>query len=321
MPEGESKYLMNMTDGAINKKWLREEINYDISDEKVDKLKGSARDLMLEYSLKGLKAYPNSKLNTPDLGLGIVEVDYDKMYDVWHYARESEKKEGKKPEITLLDVQNSFKINEITGTLRANPLKHKPEDHGVKKAAQYKSNYDADRIAILICQDKKAGRLDEKLNIASNNGLRLSLRSQEGTIWAELLANLFGGGGHGDASGGRVDLPGITLDSKLAVKINGEIERDPATVLKKLKNNHEIMNNNNLTNAEKQAKVSKIELTMDSNGRICSELIADLVKEIRSTQPKENNDKSSNKHKKNLSFSGNKVISIKEFIPKIFAKK
>ncbi|OGI17885.1 MAG: hypothetical protein A2287_09820 [Candidatus Melainabacteria bacterium RIFOXYA12_FULL_32_12] len=320
MPEGESKYLMNMTDGVINKKWLREEINYDISDGKVDKLKGSARDLMLEYSLKGLKVYPDSKLNTPDLGLGIVEVDYDKMYDVWHYAREAEKQEGKKPEINFLDVQNSFKINEITGTLRANPLKHKPEDHGVKKAAQYESDYDADRIAILICQDKKAGRLDEKLNIASNNGLRLSLRSQEGTIWAELLANLFGGGGHGDASGGRVDLPGINLDSKLAVKINGEIERDPATVLKKLKNNHEIMNNVKLTNAEKQAKVSKIELTMDSNGRTCSELIADLVKEIRSTQPKENNDKSSNKHKKNLSFSGNKVISIKEFIPKIFAK-
>ncbi|EKE04610.1 MAG: hypothetical protein ACD_20C00041G0001 [uncultured bacterium] len=326
MPEGESKFLMDMTQGGITKKWLREEINYDISDEKLRDLGDSARDLMLKRSLEGKNIYS-------DLSLGIVEVDYDKMYEILHYAREAEKQEGKKPETTLLDVQNSFKYSEVIGTLRGNPRYNKkdsdsktkePESTGDKAKEDYVGSYDDDRIAILICQDKKAGRLDEKLNIADQNGLRLSFRSQEGTIWAELLANLFHGGGHGGASGGRVDLPGVTLDSKLAVKINDKIENDPAVILEQLKKNHEIMNNSRLTDDQKQAKTSKFEMIIDEQkGKVCSDLIADIVKVIRATQPASRTNNASNGKNNVVPFrdmKNNKVVTSFKDIGKLFNK-
>ena len=296
-PEGMTKWLIGLTDGIkdrIDKKWLREEISYDLNDNKIPELPLSARETMLDYSIKGKLIPEDSKLGV--LGLGIVQVDYDKMFGVWDLARKSEKSQpGGKAETTFLDVQNGFKYGEVMNILRANPEKHgasviNPRASAIERAAMedYTSNYDADRIAILICQDKKAGCIDEKLNIAEQNGLRLSLRSQEGSIHAELLAQLFGGGGHGGASGGRLDLPGVGLDTKLAVEIDGVKSSNPKQVLAQLKANHEIQNDNSKTDEQKTAECKKVKVVLDEElGNTCSDLITELVVEMRKAAKEE----------------------------------
>lgn len=268
MPEGLSKWLMGLSE-KVNKKWLREEITYDIPDEKIPELDKTSRDIMVGYAESGQKI-------SPELSLGVMEVDYDQMFDVWKSARKSDKLLNKKDKTEFLDIQNAFKYSDEMGRLKSDPNK-RPVD---KK--DYQGEYDNDRIAILICQDKKAGELDEKFNIATQNGLRLSLRSSGCSDHAELISNLFGGGGHGGASGGRVDLPGVEIDSKLAVKINGKVVSDPKAIYKTLRHNVDVRNDNNLSDAEKLAQSDVIELQIDDSGRTCTELIQAVTGEIRS---------------------------------------
>lgn len=282
-PEGLSKQLMSTTNDSINKKWLREEISYDISDDKVDRIGTSARDKMLGYANAGEKV-------DKDLSLGIVQVNYDQMEDVWLTDRLNHDSES-----TLLDVQNAFKYSEVMGTLRSNPEKqangksHGPENK-TSEANDYKGKYDNDRIAVLICQDNKAGELDEKYDIAKQNSLRLSLRSQEGTTHAELLASLFAGGGHGGAAGAAVVLPGVDVNTKLGVQINGKIETNPDRIYKTLTSNYDVMHNDSLTDDQKQEKCDNISIVKDENGKPCADIIKDMVKEIRVNQPKKEND-------------------------------
>jgi nanoRNase/pAp phosphatase (c-di-AMP/oligoRNAs hydrolase) len=295
LPEGMSKWLMNLTDGlkdAIDKKWLREEITWDISSDKVPELNQSAHEIMLKHAING-------KEIKEDLSLGIIEIDYDKMTEVWDAQLAADK------DTTLLDIQNAYKYSEAMGVLRSDPAlsgqgpgKPGSEDDGTltgtetteelrqKAKANYQGAYDNDRIAILIAQDKKAGELDEKLQLADQNGLRLSLRSVEGSIHAEMLASLFGGGGHGGAAGGRVDLPGVTLQTPLAVSVNGQIERDFSKVLADLHNNYKVMHNTKLTTEQRQQMVKEIKVVEDKSGVPCKELIANVVTEIRKNQPK-----------------------------------
>ena len=246
---------------------------------------------MLDYSIKGKVIAEDSKLGV--LGLGIVQVDYDQMFDVWDLARKSEKANKGKAETTFLDVQNGFKYGNVMNILRADPTKHPAERPNPKLSKieqeamkDYKSNFDSNRIAILICQDKKAGFLDEKLNIASQNGLRLSLRSQEGTLHSELLANLFNGGGHGGASGGRVDLPGVTLTTPLGVEIDGKKAENPSAVLAQLQENHEIMNNNDIPEDQRASKCKKVKVVLDDQGKCCADLLQDLTVAIRKDEQK-----------------------------------
>lgn len=274
-PEGMSKWLMDLT-RTINKKWLREEISWDISDEARDNLTDSAREKMLKASLAGKTIYK-------DLSLGLVEVSYDKMTDIWEAQLQQE------PDSTFLDIQNAFKYSEVMGTLRADPEKvyksnsSKESDPNTPKTTRelakedYKGDYDHDRIAVFICQDKKAGELDEKLEVATQNGLRLSLRSNEGTTHAEILASLFGGGGHGGASGGRIDLPGIEIDSPLAVKIDGKIERNYAAILQALQDNYDITNKKDGGTKKRH----QTEVVIDQNGVPCRELIKNIVTNIK----------------------------------------
>ncbi|MEI8390182.1 MAG: hypothetical protein WCG23_09910 [bacterium] len=283
MPEGVSKWLMGLTSGLtgnINKKWLRE-VAYDLEDRKIPKLPLTARETMLNYSMKG-------KILNEDLSLGVVQVDYDQMFDVWNLARKSEILNKGKAKTTFLDVQNAFKGGNVMNILRSDPTKHqdKKPHHGMtetEKAAQedYEGAYDQHRIAVLICQDKKAGCIDEKLDIAEQNALRLSFRSKDGTIHAELLANLFGGGGHGGASGGRVALPNVTPATPLGVEIDGKKATSPKEIFNQLNENYKIMNNESLSDEAKQEKLKKVEVVLDKNGKTCAELIKDVVVEIR----------------------------------------
>lgn len=292
LPEGQSKWLMDLTGGAIDKKWLREEITWDISDEKVPELNESAREVMLKHAIGGKKV-------DEDLSLGIIQVDYDQMCEVWDAQLNADK------DTTLLDIQNAYKYSEAMGVLRSDPalsgdntakqdqkdgfddIQDPAERLRAEAKQNYEGAYDTDRIAILIAQDKKAGELDEKLNLAEGNGLRLSLRSVEGSIHAELLASLFGGGGHGGAAGGRVDLPGVQLDTPLVVKIDGKIENNYAKVLEALKRNYDIMHNTKIPALERRAQCQKVDVDKDSSGVPCADLIKNIVTEIRRDQPKD----------------------------------
>ncbi len=316
MPEGLSKWLMGLTNGIkgkIDKKWFRENISYDLDDSKIPNLPMTARETMLLYSVKGKTIVRDKKLG--NLGLGIVQVSYEDMFDVWTQARKAEAHTGRKPETTFLDVQNGFKYGNVMNILRSDPSKHNSNDKKllkkmtpVEKLAQqdYISIYDDDRIAVLICQDKKAGCLDEKLNIAGQNGLRLSFRSDEGTIHAELLAQLFGGGGHGGAAGARIDLPGVGFKTPLGVEINGKIETNPQKILNQLEENYKIRNHKHLSEEDKQKLTKTINIAENKYGKPCAELIQDIVTEIRKKE------KTGNKENNVLSFSGKKETGINQ---------
>jgi len=226
----------------------------------------------------------------PELGLGVIEVNYDQMYDVFNRSLKQD------PDITLLDVQNGFKYCEVMGALKSdpseNPQRITPENAPGSLTAMagetYEGPYDHDRIAILIIQDKKENYITENSDIAKQNGLRLSFRSSDMSNHAELLANLFAGGGHGGASGGRVDLPGVTVDTPLVVKVDGEVVDDMASVYADLKNNNKIMNDNSIPAAKRAGRCKKIEVALaedGENGRTATEIITDVVAEIRKSQP------------------------------------
>ena len=292
-PEGMSTWLTNQlskTDKSVDKKWLRENIAYDVPDRALSGTsvngKASPRDKMLNYAVEGRKM-------SPELGLGIIEVDYDQMYDVFNSSLQQD------PDITLLDVQNGFKYSEALGALKSDPSEvsqklapgQKPSTLTEKATQTYTGPYDADRIAILVIQDKKENFITENSDVAKMNGLRLSFRSSAMSNHAELLANLFGGGGHGGASGGRVDLPGVEIDTPLVVKINGKVEEDTAKVYEELTRNYNIMKDNNIPADQRAGKCKKIEIALAEDGqkgRTTSEIIKDVVKEIRKGQPATN---------------------------------
>lgn len=259
-PEGVAKWLMQLTEASqgnrIDKKWLRENVTYGVSDK--------AHELMSDFATTGTKDYPN-------VGFGVIQVDYNQMNAVWQTAMEQD------GAVNLLDVQNEFKYSENMGQLKGDPRARGNQG----KAA---GPYDADKIAVLICQDKKKGELDEKLEVAQDNGLRLSLRSGNGTEHAELLASLFGGGGHGAASGARIDLPGIELNTPLAIQINGQVSNDPAAALKILRANMAVNHNSQLTDDQKKQMTTPISVVENAAGKPAADLLADLVGAIRQEQ-------------------------------------
>ena len=289
-PEGMSTWLTNQlskTDKSVDKKWLRENIAYDVPDKALSSNsvdgKLSPRDKMLTYALEGRKM-------EPELGLGIIEVDYDQMYDVFDESLKQD------PEITLLDIQNGFKYSEVMGALKADPSEtsqrlapgQKASSLSERATQTYTGPYDADRIGILVIQDKKENFITENSDVAKMNGLRLSFRSSATSNHAELLANLFGGGGHGGASGGRVDLPGVEVNTPLVVKVDGKVVDDTASVYADLTKNYEIMKDNSIPAEKRAGMCKKIEIALaedGQHGRTTSQIITDVVKEIRKNQP------------------------------------
>jgi hypothetical protein len=152
-----------------------------------------------------------------------------------------------------------------------------------------------DNIAVLICQDRKQGELDEKLEIASQNSLRFSFRSAEGTSHAALLASLFNGGGHGAAAGGHLSFPGVELDSKLAVNIQGQRETDPKKIYQTLRQNEAVLRDSKILDAQKSRHLIPIQVVMDPTGKTCADLIQDIVQEIRAEQTRTSTTKDAKK--------------------------
>ncbi|MBQ6516394.1 hypothetical protein IJI31_04370 [bacterium] len=285
-PEGMSKWFVNKFDknSGVDKKWLRENITYDIPDANFSKKfseydEDSPRELMLQYALDGREMYPN-------LGLGIINIDYDQMYDVFNKSLKQDS------DITLLDVQNGFKYSEVMGSLKSNPKDSAQIACGSNSLSSiaeqtYTSKYDEDRIAVLVIQDRKKGLMTENSEVASQNGLRLSFRSSNTSDHAELLASLFGGGGHGGASGARVDLPNVDLDTPLVVKIDGKIENDAEKIYQTIRKNYNIMHDSSININKKAGMCSKVKVDLAPywyEGRTVSQLIQDVTQEIRTKE-------------------------------------
>ncbi len=263
MPEGIAKWLINKLGSTIDKKWLRENIVYDISDTKTNEIEESAREKMVNCSVKNC-------ITDDKLGLGIISVSYNEMYDVWEKSKEFDNN------VTLNDVQNAFKYSEVMGALRdGNKSKN--------KLMQYNPKY-PDNIAVLIIQNKEKGKIDEKGLPAKENSIRFSFRSSEGTIHADLLASLFGGGGHGAAAGAKLDLDDINVNSKIDVCIDGKIEKDTQKIYQTLIQNYKIKHDKKLTDTEKEKLSHKINILKANDGYGIQELISNIVFEIRTSE-------------------------------------
>lgn len=286
-PEGNSKWLINELNAnqtqQVDKKWLRDNIVFDVPDKApiADGTEGklSPRDKMLQYAIDG-------KAEFPEIGLGVVSVSYDQMTDIWNKSLKHDS------EFTLLDVQNGFKYSEVMSALKADPTKvndqRNPRDSQLQAEAKrmYQSPYNADKIAIMAIQDKKAGYVTENSEVASMNGIRLSFRSAECSDHAELLASIFDGGGHGGASGGRLDLPGIEIDSRLAVMIDGKPAQDAKQIYETARRNLDILHSKTLSPEEQRAQMTSMKVVIDEkNGQELPQLLASIVEEIRATQP------------------------------------
>ncbi len=264
LPEGLSKWLVSKMDGQVDKKWIRENIVYDISDKKSAIENLSSREKMLKHSMDSHKVYP-------DTGLGFVSISYDQLYDIWESALEYDE------QVTLLDIQNSLKYSEVMNTLRES-IELNKKSSGIKIE---ETKYEDDKIAILMIQDKEKGKIDENSQLAPRNGIRMSFRSQEGTNYAEMLATLFNGGGHGGAAGGRIDLDGVTVNSKIAISIDGKPENNPTKIYNALKQNFDIKEDNSLSSAEKSKLTHKFAPVLDENGIKIQDLINGVVTQIR----------------------------------------
>ena len=284
-PEGMSKWFVDKFDknSGVDKKWLRENITYDIPDstfsKKSEYVEDSPRELMLQHALDGREMFPT-------LGLGIINIDYDQMYDVFNKSLKQDS------DITLLDVQNGFKYSEVMNSLKSNPqdsaqlARTSGSLSGVAEQT-YTSKYDEDRIAVLVIQDRKKGLMTENSEVASQNGLRLSFRSSNTSDHAELLASLFGGGGHGGASGARIDLPNIELDTPLVVKINGKVENDAEKIYQAIRKNYNIMHDSSINVNKRAGMCSKVKVDLadyGQEGRTVSQLIQDVTQEIRTKE-------------------------------------
>ena len=262
LPEGLAKWLIQKVNGLIDKKWLRENIVYDMADTNTVEI--SPRQKMIDYALKSQKVYP-------DAGLGIINISYDEMYDIWDSQRMFDRN------ATFIDVQNALKYSEVMGGLREAPLKHRTQSD----IEPYESVYQDDKIAVLLIQDKMAGRIDEKMKISERNGIRMSFRSQDGTIYSEMLASLFNGGGHGSAAGARIDIDGVTLQSPLAIKVDGKPVYNEVELYAALKENYEAMSNKELSDDEKAILMHKFETVIDENGKPVQELLQGVVTQMR----------------------------------------
>ncbi len=271
-PEGLSKWLFKLTNDKINKKWMREELTYDVNDDMIKELKYSARDKMVEYSEKNKHEYE-------DIGLGIVKASFDEMQEILSLAHVHE------PETNLLDVQNSFKFSEVMSEFR--DTKNQTKRSTIDKIQKEESGlFDKDKIAVFICQSEKAGTLNTEGKKSIQDALRFSFRSQEGTDHAEILANLFNGGGHGAASGGHIKGNNVTLDSKFTIKINGEKVTDFSKIYDELIKNHTTKHNEKISSEERNLLTAKIELVQDENGITSQDIIENVVKQIRNHQSK-----------------------------------
>lgn len=276
-PEGMSNYLMDKLNGDINKKWMRENLYYELPNKPLTNNLGP-KDAVLKMALRGREMYP-------EIGLGIMKVRYDVMENILNEAKKQDK------DVTMTDVYNSFKNSEVNAALKADPKftrsNPNPVTDAEKAAETYRSPYDSDRVAVFMAQNQKQGTLNKFSQIADKNMISFSFRSGGKTNAAQVLATVFGGGGHAAAAGANISMKDLNFDSKLTVKVDGQVTNDAKVIYDAANNNVNVSNNNKINFKDKSRMMKKIEIEMsqDGTGRTCSELIRDVLTEIRKATP------------------------------------
>lgn len=79
----------------------------------------------------------------------------------------------------------------------------------------------------------------------------------------------------------------LNFNSKLVVKVDGQVANDAKIIYDAANNNVNVSNNNKINFKDKSRMMKKIEIDMsqDGTGRTCSELIKDVLTEIRKANP------------------------------------
>lgn len=275
-PEGMSKYLIDKLDGDIDKKWMRENLFYELPNNPITNNLGP-KDAVLKMALRGREMYP-------EIGLGMMHVSYAVMDNILQEAKKQDKN------VQMTDVYNSFKNSEVMSALKANPTFSKPNPTPVsdseKAAETYRSQYDKDRVAVFMAQNQVEGSINKFSQIADKNMISFSFRSGGETNAAQVLATVFGGGGHAAAAGANISMKGLDFKSKLTVKVDGKVA-SAKEIYEAANNNVNVSNNNKIPFREKAKMMKKIDIEMskDGNGRTCSEIIKDVLTEMRAAQP------------------------------------
>lgn len=273
-PEGMTQWLINeletQSGGGVDKKWMREKITFEIPNQPLVRPNGTIgigpRDKVVGYALKGREMYP-------EIGLGIQKINYNQMNDVLFNAQKQDST------ITMNDVYNEFKNCEVISALKNSSKfapKPDPNDKSFSAIASqtYESQFDDQRIAVFMAENEKQGYLNKFNEIADKSTISFSFRSAAGTNDAQLLATLFGGGGHGAAAGGNLSMKDLTFDTKLKVKINDKIVDDAKSIYDATSKN------------VKNPSANKIQIvkSQDETGRTCSELIQAVTEQIRANK-------------------------------------
>ena len=275
-PEGMSNYLIDQLDGDIDKKWMRENLFYELPNNPITNNLGP-KDAVLKMALRGREMYPA-------IGLGVMKVSYAVMDNILQEAKKQDKN------VQMTDVYNAFKNSEVVSALKANPMFTKANPNPVtdaeKAAETYRSPYDKDRVAVFMAQNQVEGSINKFSQIADKNMISFSFRSGGQSNAAQVLATVFGGGGHAAAAGANISMKGLDFKSKLIVKVDGKVA-DAKTIYDAANNNVNVSNNNKINFRDKAKMMKKIEIEMsqDGTGRTCSELIQDVLAELRKTQP------------------------------------
>lgn len=270
-PEGMTKWLYNELEkvgGGIDKQWIRLNLDYELPNKRIKNADGTfvpgPRDMVLEKSVKG-------RIMDADLGVGMITVSYDDMQEVFEAAQKQDKK------VQFNDVYSAFKSSQALTSLKM-PGSVKEDVEGMSAKGQaystYKSPYDYDRLAVLITQNQKQGELNANSQIADKNTYSFSFRSSGQSNLAQVVATLFGGGGHSQAAGGGISMKDLTLETPLKVMINGKEEKDFAKVFAKV---------NDIIAKKADSSEIKIEKA-DKEGKSIPELIKSITAEMRKTQ-------------------------------------
>lgn len=155
--ESFAKYLMKWA--GFDKKWLRENVSYNIPKE--------ARKLM--YDTNAIKIIEEKKFS-----YGSLQVPYSHLLKIYEEAKKHDKDVIKK------DIVNEFKYSGAFSKLR-----------------------DSNKIAVLLTQGKTK-------ELDGEDVISISVRSEDKSNYAMQIAENFGGGGHGAASGASIS--GIKLE-------------------------------------------------------------------------------------------------------------
>ncbi|MDD3013046.1 MAG: DHH family phosphoesterase [Candidatus Gastranaerophilales bacterium] len=255
-PMGLAKWFAAKTDHSVTRNYI--EANFERHDAFVK---------VFENQIA--KITSDSEYNK-NLGLGCVKVPFDDIYRLWLNMAD------KNPEIMESDVYGALKYSRTMRKLKKKLLPDNPNY----------SEYEKSKIVYLIYQTAKRGEMNLSLKKSKVDKLSFSFRSAQGTNYAALLGELFGGGGHGAAAGGRISAQKLDFDTKLLVKIDGKIVNDPSQILSALENNFAV-NTSSMQEKKKLQMLKNVEVIVSpaqKYGRTSAELVEDVVKEIRIRQ-------------------------------------